>query len=385
MPQRAKIFTLRTFFFITCQTGEPFVAQVPANWMVAQWSMCHASVWRVLGPIPGKGIFCLSVPLYCCTDLHFFSVVLTCQVLRIKKPVPLLENDGTLDQQLGACRSMPQRAKIFLGTVGAWRRARGCVGGGTGVTAPPSCLAGKQMVQLFMDYKGKSGLLLPDSADDEAPKPRSPKKSGAAPAPAQSPDAASDSGPAGTPAADDEELSADSDQASDAEHGGAPAAEDPESPAPRAPDDDGEDAGTPPADAPGLDGGEGPGADGPAEAAAPPASESPEPAQDEAPLGEPSSEPSSEPSAEPSAEPAAEPVAEPTAESAAEPTEPPAESTAEPSETTAEPTAEPSEPTAEPTAEPAEGPPEPEPEPEHEPETNGDQEPHHSIAQDNGH
>ena len=35
MSQRAKIFTWRTFFFITCQTCEPFVAQMSQNWMVA--------------------------------------------------------------------------------------------------------------------------------------------------------------------------------------------------------------------------------------------------------------------------------------------------------------------------------------------------------------
>ena len=33
--------------------------------------------------------------------------------------MPLSENAGTLNQQLEACRSMPQRAKIFLGTIGA--------------------------------------------------------------------------------------------------------------------------------------------------------------------------------------------------------------------------------------------------------------------------
>ena len=36
MPQRAKIFTWWTFFFITCQTCEPFVARMSQNWMVAQ-------------------------------------------------------------------------------------------------------------------------------------------------------------------------------------------------------------------------------------------------------------------------------------------------------------------------------------------------------------
>ena len=86
-----------------------------------------SSVVYVPGPnLEGPGFhsweghsFCLSVPLYCCTDLRFFGVVLTSQVLRILKlprhhrflkPVPLSENDGTLDQQLEACRSMPQHA-----------------------------------------------------------------------------------------------------------------------------------------------------------------------------------------------------------------------------------------------------------------------------------
>ena len=86
MPQRAKIFTWRTFFFfITCQTCEPFVAQMSQNWMVAQWSIYQVPDLRVLGSIPGKGKFCLSVLLYCCTDFRFFGVVLTCQVLRILK------------------------------------------------------------------------------------------------------------------------------------------------------------------------------------------------------------------------------------------------------------------------------------------------------------
>ena len=50
----------------------------------------QAQVWRVLGSIPGKGnleraIFCLLVPVNCCTHLRFFGVVSTCQVLRILK------------------------------------------------------------------------------------------------------------------------------------------------------------------------------------------------------------------------------------------------------------------------------------------------------------
>ena len=54
------------FFFITCQTWEPFVAQVSQNWMVAQWSMYALPVWRVVGSIPGKGTF------YAC---QFLSIV----------------------------------------------------------------------------------------------------------------------------------------------------------------------------------------------------------------------------------------------------------------------------------------------------------------------
>ena len=57
MPQRAKIFTWRTFFFVTCRTCEPFFAQMSQNWMVAQWSMYQSPVWKVLGFIPGKDNF----------------------------------------------------------------------------------------------------------------------------------------------------------------------------------------------------------------------------------------------------------------------------------------------------------------------------------------
>ena len=46
MPQRAKIFTWRPFFFMTCRTSEPFVAQMSQNWMVAQWSMYQVPVWN---------------------------------------------------------------------------------------------------------------------------------------------------------------------------------------------------------------------------------------------------------------------------------------------------------------------------------------------------
>ena len=85
MPQRAKIFTWRTFFFITCQTCEPFVAQRSQNWMVAQWSMYQVAVCRVPGSIPGVGNF---LPVSFSLLLHrpsLFGVVLTCQVLRILK------------------------------------------------------------------------------------------------------------------------------------------------------------------------------------------------------------------------------------------------------------------------------------------------------------
>ena len=44
-----------------------------------------------------------------------------CVLVWFLKPVLLSENAGTLNQQLEACRSMPQRAKIFLGTVGGLR------------------------------------------------------------------------------------------------------------------------------------------------------------------------------------------------------------------------------------------------------------------------
>ena len=91
MPQHAAAsqnFHMADLFFMACQTCEPFVAQTSQSWMVAQWSMYQVPGWKVLGSIPGKGnleraIFCLSVPLYCCTDLRFFGVVLKCQVLRI--------------------------------------------------------------------------------------------------------------------------------------------------------------------------------------------------------------------------------------------------------------------------------------------------------------
>ena len=119
MPQRAKIFTWWTFFFITCQTCEPFVAQMSQNWMVLSGLCTRFQLGGSQLPFLERAFFCLSVPLYCCTDFRFFGVVLTCQVLRILKlprhhrflkPVPLSENDGTLDQQLEACRSMPQHA-----------------------------------------------------------------------------------------------------------------------------------------------------------------------------------------------------------------------------------------------------------------------------------
>ena len=46
-----------------------------------------------------------------------------CVLVWFLKPVPLSEMVVPLTNSLkhaAACRSMPQRAKIFLGTVGAW-------------------------------------------------------------------------------------------------------------------------------------------------------------------------------------------------------------------------------------------------------------------------
>ena len=60
MPQHAAAsqnFHMAAFFFITCRTSEPFVAQKSQNWMVAQWSMYQTSAWKVLGSIPGKDNF----------------------------------------------------------------------------------------------------------------------------------------------------------------------------------------------------------------------------------------------------------------------------------------------------------------------------------------
>ena len=90
MPQRAKIFTWRTFFSIPRQTSEPFVAHLSQNWMVAQWYMTRCQFEESWVPfleraISKRAVFRLSVPLYCCTDLRFFGVVLTCQALRILK------------------------------------------------------------------------------------------------------------------------------------------------------------------------------------------------------------------------------------------------------------------------------------------------------------
>ena len=75
MPQQAKIFTWWTFFFITCQTLEPFVAQMSQNWMVAQWSMYQVPGRRVLGSIPGKGKF---LPVSSSLLLHRFSLFWCC-------------------------------------------------------------------------------------------------------------------------------------------------------------------------------------------------------------------------------------------------------------------------------------------------------------------
>ena len=50
MPQRAAACRSEPklshggLFFLTCQTCEPFVAQMSQNWMVAQWSMYQAPV-----------------------------------------------------------------------------------------------------------------------------------------------------------------------------------------------------------------------------------------------------------------------------------------------------------------------------------------------------
>ena len=63
------------FFFITCQTCEPFVAQMSQNWMVAQWSMYQVPVWRVLGSIPGKGNF---LPISSSPFLHRSSLFWCC-------------------------------------------------------------------------------------------------------------------------------------------------------------------------------------------------------------------------------------------------------------------------------------------------------------------
>ena len=70
MPQRAKIFTWRTFFFIPRRNSEPFIAQTSQNWMVAQCPGFHSR----------QGYFAACQFLY--SDLRFFGVVLTCQVLK---------------------------------------------------------------------------------------------------------------------------------------------------------------------------------------------------------------------------------------------------------------------------------------------------------------
>ena len=93
------------------------------------WTLCCTDISEVAGssvvylpgpclrdpgvPFPGMANFCLSVLLYCCQIFAF--LVLFCHVIHsvlvwFLKPVPLSENDGTLDQQLEACRSMPQHA-----------------------------------------------------------------------------------------------------------------------------------------------------------------------------------------------------------------------------------------------------------------------------------
>ena len=143
MPQHAAAsqnFHMADFFFITCQTCEPFVAQVSQNWMLAQWSMYQVAVWRVLAFIPGKGIFfaCQFLSIvaqtslfWCCFDMSSPEDTQTTeasQECRFWKMMVPLTNSL---KHAAACRSMPQRAKIFLGTVGAW------TGGPEGLRAWP--------------------------------------------------------------------------------------------------------------------------------------------------------------------------------------------------------------------------------------------------------
>ena len=70
--------------------------------------------------------------------------MINCVLVWFLKPVPLSENDGTLDQQLEACRSMPQHAAAsqnFLGDrwclVAAVSVLFGC--GGCAGAAPLVC------------------------------------------------------------------------------------------------------------------------------------------------------------------------------------------------------------------------------------------------------
>ena len=121
MPQRAKIFMWRTFFFIPRRNCEPFVAQMSQNWMVAQWYITRLQFGGSWVPFPERVLFCLSVPLYCCTDLRFFGVVLTCQVLQDTQNTKVSQDmvcSGPLGKVLGTtsaclpCLSAP--------TVFAW-------------------------------------------------------------------------------------------------------------------------------------------------------------------------------------------------------------------------------------------------------------------------
>ena len=81
IPQRAKIVTWRIFFFITCQSCGPFVAQISQKWLVAQWSMYQIPVGGILGSIPSNGKI---LPVSSSLLLHrfrFFGVVLPCDSL----------------------------------------------------------------------------------------------------------------------------------------------------------------------------------------------------------------------------------------------------------------------------------------------------------------
>ena len=82
--------------------------------------------WGILGSIFACQFFSIVAQMF--AVLVLFCHVIHCFLVWLLKPVPLSENDGTLDQQLEACRSMPQQAKIFLGTVGALPAVQGAAG-----------------------------------------------------------------------------------------------------------------------------------------------------------------------------------------------------------------------------------------------------------------